>query len=81
MVFSKTWPQQKRRDRGLSDPPELEMVPAEDGDHPGGAGEPGQPDHHERPLLRPAAQVAQRRCDGPVPDTPELLNTIFISKK
>ena len=51
----------------LPEAAELEVVPAEDGEEPGGGGEPRQPDHHQRALLRPAPQVAQRRGDGPVP--------------
>ena len=45
---------------------ELHVVPGEDGEDPGGGGQPGQADHYQRPFLGPPPEIAQRRGDGPV---------------
>ena len=52
--------------RLLPPPREENVVPAEYGDDPHGCAGPGQGDHDERALLGAAAEVAQRRRDGPV---------------
>ena len=46
--------------------PELHVVPGEDREDPGGGSKPGQANHHQRPLLGPPPEIAQRRGDGPV---------------
>ena len=51
----------------LPDAPELHVVPGEDGEDPGGGGQPRQADHHQRPLLGPPPQVAEGGGDGPIP--------------
>ena len=67
VIFQSSCSEWNVSDLVLPEAAELEVVPAEDGEEPGGGGEPRQPDHHQRALLRPAPQVAQRRGDGPVP--------------
>ena len=52
--------------RLLPAPREEDVVPSEDGDDPHGCAGPGEGDHDEGALLGAAAEVAERRRDGPV---------------
>ena len=52
--------------RLLPAPCKEDVVPAEDGDDPHGGAGPGEGDHDEGALLGAAAEVAERRRDGPV---------------